>query len=257
MTRRHVMNSIIILEDEPHAAKHLTQRVEQLNFHVVSVLSQCSDLLLWLDTNVDTPVDIILLDIHVTDGNSFDLFQSGLTLPQVILTTAYPDYAIKAFEANCCDYLLKPFSDERLMQALLKAQERIIHTSKSLLHESGVASKPYSTCQRIFAKRGANTYPIKTDLIAYFYKASLLQLVTSDNEVYIHDVTLEELVHRLNPDKFFRINRQWIVNIDAVIMLKSFQQKKLLLQLSPGTEQAVIVSQDKVKAFKAWLAAGL
>ncbi|RHW75507.1 LytTR family DNA-binding domain-containing protein [Colwellia sp. RSH04] len=251
------MNNIIIIEDEPHAAAHLTKRVEQLGCNVIAVYSQYSELLQWLTIKSKITVDILLLDIHVSDGNSFDLFQSGIALPEIVVTTAYPDYAIKAFEASCCDYLLKPFSDERLQQAILKAQNNIqnINYDKLPSKSSTVVNNrlPY---KRILAKRGANTFPIKTELISYFYKAPLLQLVTHDNETYVHDITLDELMQRLNPKEFFRINRQWIVNIEAVITIKSLQQKKLSLTLSPNTEQSVIVSQDKVKAFKQWLGAG-
>jgi two-component system response regulator LytT len=249
------MTNIIIVEDEPHAAAHLTKRVEQLDCNVVAVFSQYHELLQWISDNEKSDVDILLLDIHVSDGNSFDLFQSGVELPQVILTTAYPDYAIKAFEANCCDYLLKPFSDQRLSQAIAKAKKQVDNDSGKALSYQKSNAKHFSSRQRIMAKRGANIYPIKTDIISYFYKGPLLQLVTQENEKYVHDTTLDELMQCLNPEKFFRINRQWIVNIEAVITIKSHQQKNLMLTLSPNIEQAVIVSQDKVKAFKEWLSA--
>ncbi len=246
------MSNIIILEDEPHAATHLIKRVEQLNCKVVAVFSRYSDLLQWLKEGNKITADILLLDIHVSDGNSFDLFESEIELPQVILTTAYPGYAIKAFEANCCDYLLKPFSDERLKKAIIKAQKNI----HNLPNHSNISVNNSLTCQRILAKRGANTFPIRVELISYFYKSALLHLVTCDNESYVHDITLDELMKRLNPEKFFRINRQWIVNIDAITTMKSHQQKKLSLELSTNSSEPVIVSQDKVKAFKQWLAIG-
>ena len=247
------MSNIIILEDEPHAAKHLVQRVEQLNCNVVGVFSRYDELLQFLSKKHKRAVDILLLDIHVSDGNSFDLFQSGIDLPQVILTTAYPDYAIKAFDANCCDYLLKPFSDERLKQAIVKAQNNINNDQSK---NSTIALHNNGPCQRVLAKRGANTFPIRVESISYFYKSALLQLVTCDNEKYVHDITLDELMQQLDAKKFFRINRQWIVNIEAIITMKSHQQKKLLLELQPQTDQLVIVSQDRVKSFKQWLASG-
>jgi len=248
------MTNIIIVEDEPHAARHLLKRVQQFDGKVVAVFSRYNELLQWLSKNSLAVVDILLLDIHVSDGNSFDLFQSGIELPQVILTTAYPDYAIKAFEANCCDYLLKPFSDERLRKAINKAKQNMINGNDKPLRVSDNITSSRQLHHRILAKRGSNIFPIKTNLISYFYKDQILQLVTHNNERYVHDITFDELMQYLDPKKFFRINRQWIVNIEAVISIKSEQKKKLTLKLSPNIEQLVTVSQDKVKAFKQWLA---
>jgi len=250
------MINIVIVEDEPHAATHLTKRVEELDCNVVAVFSQYSELLQWISDKDKSKIDILLLDIHVSDGNSFDIFQSGIELPQVILTTAYPNYAIKAFEADCCDYLLKPFSDQRLNQAINKAKKNLCIDSDKQVDDSNAILNYRQPFQRILAKRGANTFPIKTDLIAYFYKEALLQLVTQDNQKYVHDITLDELMQCLKPEKFFRINRQWIVNIESIITIKTHQQKNLVLTLSPNIEQQVIVSQDKVKAFKYWLSTG-
>lgn len=237
------MFKVIIVEDEPYVANHLAVRVKKLGHSVSAIFADYSKLLVWLSDTSNPTIDIVLLDIHVADGHSFNIFQSGVDLPSIILTTAYPDYALKAFEASCTDYLLKPFSDERLALAINKV---------TLNKQQTIGGK--KQCSRLLVKRGLSTFPISVADIAYFYLDSLLNLVTKDGQKYLYDTTLEELLKQLDSRMFYRVNRQWIVNLEAVQSIKQIEPKKLVINLTPKFEQPIVVSQDKATPFKRWLA---
>lgn len=243
----------IVIEDEILTAKRLTKMVhEHTDIEIIENLHSVKSAVNWLSQH--SKPDIIFLDIQLGDGSGFDVLESIGEFPFVIFTTAFDQYAIDAFKYNSVDYLLKPIKVEELLRAVEKFNKirsnqdlpEIIDQLKNQLF------KKYK--QKFLIKTGEKYHSIELEKVAYFYsEEGYSYLQTKDAKSHIVDHTLDELSSLLDPQLFFRINRHMIISSQQINSIDTFFNNRLILQLNPKFSEDVLVSREKVKAFKNWL----
>ena len=254
------MNAIII-EDEALVAKELVKKLLEVapDIRILSVLPSLKTARTWLSENAEP--DLIFMDVQLSDGISFELFQSFTLHCPVIFTTAFNEYAIQAFKSNGVDYLLKPVNKEELKTAIEKFK-RLFQNKQalpvdlaSLLLALAPGGAQQSPQKEKFVINFRNTLlPIKTSDIAYFVREQLIYCCTFNNQRHILDFdTLESIEEVLNSTKFYRANRQYIVNEAAVKSVHTHSTGKLTLKLLMQTNDEIDISREKAPAFKKWL----
>jgi len=249
---------VIIIEDEKPAARRLNRMLSEFkNLEVVGMLHSVAESIDWFLNN--NHPDLILLDIQLSDGLSFEIFDNVEIKSAIIFTTAYDEYALKAFKLNSIDYLLKPIDEDELANAINQFEEKFkkdntsnfnIESIKELFNKS--EEKTYK--KRFTIKIGQHLKIINLSEIECFYsqdKATYLH--TKENRDYIIDSTLEQLKEILNPNLFFRVNRKFIIKLDAIKDIISYTNSRLELKLNHFNDEQIIVSREKVKEFKEWI----
>jgi two-component system LytT family response regulator len=248
---------ILIIEDEHLVARDLENLLKRIEpaAGILAVLSSVDASRKWFAAN---PLpDLILSDIQLSDGISFEIFENlHLTCP-IIFTTAYDDYAIRAFKLNSIDYLLKPVDGKDLTSALAKykslsTENVLAEQLKSLM--TNWNQQPQKKYKERFLTLHRNTLvPVMQQSIAYFHKEELIHLQTMENEKLICEhQTLDEIESLLNPEIFFRVNRQFIIHIQSVGRIKT-THKGLTVQLKPPFNTDIDISREKAAAFKKWI----
>ena len=248
------MKNILIIEDEKPAVEKLISLLEETApmSKVVGIAMTVKQSVQWLSSN---PMpDLILMDIALTDGSSFEIFKEiEITCP-VIFITAYDEYWQEAFEHNSIDYLLKPVRKEKLAAALArydKLKQHFKNHVTQLFHNTSSENEPYK--KRFLVKRGNDLFSIKTEDIAYFYAAEkIVCMVDSKGQRFVLDQSLTELEKQLYPPEFNRVNRKFIIQKKAILRAKAYSKSKLLLEVEPPINEDVIVSQEYVATFKIW-----
>lgn len=242
---------IIILEDEARAARHLERLLAKVapEIRVIAKLESVRDGVKYLQNNSEP--DLIFSDIQLADGLSFEIYSQVAVRCPIIFTTAYDHYAIEAFKTNGIDYLLKPIEEERLSQAI----EKVKYFSPGLVLEkilainNPVSGKVFKS--RFMVKVGDKIKSIPVEEILVFYsqeKASFIR--TSDAHNYCIDYALDQLEPMLDPEKYFRINRKYIVSIDACTNILAWTNSRLRLKID---DTDIIVARERVVEFKNWL----
>jgi DNA-binding LytR/AlgR family response regulator len=250
---------VLIVEDEALARERLSELIDQYDdkIEIAGSFDSIEDTVNFF--NGDSEIDLAFFDIQLSDGNSFEIFQkAGIDLP-VIFTTAFDDFAIRAFKVNSVDYLLKPISFEDLSCAIEKYKKQSMKITGQIDVESiksliAVQSRQYK--KRFLVKFGDQLqYKNATEAGIFYADGKIVYIVTRKiGRKYIIDHTLDELdSHLLDPDYFFRINRKAIINIDTIVDVKSYFNSRLKLTLDTTNPFELIVSRDKVSAFKRWL----
>ena len=246
----------IIIEDELPAARRLKRLLEEneTSIEVLDVLDSIQSTVKWFKNN-EAP-DLVFMDIHLADGYSFEIFnQINLDVP-IIFTTAYDEYALKAFEVNSIDYLLKPIDEKKLERSISKLNKW--NQSKEGLKDLEKLFKKFkedkSYKSRFLIKQPEKLLTIDENQVAYFMATQkIVLLVTHENRSFPVDQTLEELEQVLNPYKFFRINRKFLANLHAIKNIYNYFHGKLKIELSPPVKQDNFVSREKAPVFKKWL----
>jgi DNA-binding LytR/AlgR family response regulator len=257
---------ILIVEDEALAVEKLQRLLNKYPAEVtiVEVFDSVKKTVQWFEHATELP-DLILMDIHLSDGLSFDIFKQVRIKAPVIFVTAYDQYALKAFKANGIDYLLKPIDYDDLKNSLDKFQAQfnqpvaspaptVAAQMESLLeHFNHLKKEDYKA--RFLVKAGNKLVPITIDEVAYFYKDEIVFLLTNGNKKYHVNYSLDELERILDPRLFFRANRQFIVHVQSIESIHPYFKGKLKLQLQPVPTAAneVLVSQEKASKFKDWV----
>lgn len=249
--------NVIIIEDEKPAARRLNRMLEKLNITAEVMLHSVAEAKQWFLTNKHP--DVIFLDIQLSDGLSFEIFEEVDIKSAVIFTTAYDQYALDAFKLNSIDYLLKPIDEDDLLVAidkykLFQPQEKSTVVSlndvKKLLTQDVV--KTYKN--RFTIKVGQHIKMISVNDIECFYSEDkATYLFTKEGRDYLLDMTLEQLEHQLQPELFFRISRKFFININAVKDIVAYTNSRLKIRLHKFNGQELIVSRERVKGFKNWL----
>lgn len=251
---------VLIIEDEKPAAEnlsHLLQRYDG-NIEVVDVLDSIKSSVQWFSNPLNS-VDLVFMDIHLSDGLSFEIFnKTQLNLP-VIFTTAYNEYAIQAFKVNSIDYLLKPLDYDDLFRSLEKLEslrQNLSSVSQRLkLEELNEALLHYRKTykERFMVKLGERIKSVTSDKIVLFYaEGRTAFLLTTKGNRYIIDYKLEELEEIVNPSMFYRISRSFIVNINHIQDVLVHSNSRLKIQFEQDFDRDVIVSREKVSDFKNW-----
>ncbi|HET7896258.1 MAG TPA: LytTR family DNA-binding domain-containing protein [Flavisolibacter sp.] len=251
--------NVLIIEDEPLAVDRLHQLLAEADptLQVAGVTDSVETSVSWLQFNPKP--DLILMDIELSDGQSFAIFEQVKVSSPVIFTTSYDEYAIQAFKVNSIDYLLKPVKREDLDIALDKFRNlgRHLPTGPSaaiehLLRQLRKPEKEYR--DRFLVKSGQRYYSIEADDIAYFfYQNRVTFLKTWKKDVYYIDYILDELEDMLPPKTFFRANRQFLLHIKSVRDIHTDSNNKLRLTLQPPIDEDVLVSRERAPEFKAWM----
>jgi len=249
--------NIIIIEDEKPSARRLQRMLSTLNLNAETMLHSVEESINWFQNNPHP--DLIFLDIQLSDGLSFEIFEAVEIKSAVIFTTAYDEYALQAFKLNSIDYLLKPIDDEELAKAVKKYQERLPQKQAVTLDFNDIKKLLINPIDREYKKRfsvkvGQHLKLITIDEIECFYSENKgTYLHTTDGRNYLLDTTLELLENELEPQTFFRISRKFYVNINAIKDMLSYTNSRLQIKLNSYNDDAVIVARERVKDFKEWL----
>ncbi|MBT8204049.1 MAG: LytTR family DNA-binding domain-containing protein [Eudoraea sp.] len=248
---------VIIIEDEKPAARRLARLLSELGIEVSTLLHSVEESIAWF-RNHKHP-DLIFLDIQLSDGLSFEIFDAVQVNSAIIFTTAYDEYALQAFKLNSIDYLLKPIDDEELSVAMkqyqnLNNQDKTINLDfediKKLL--TNPLERDYK--KRFTAKVGQHIKIINAEDIECFYSENKgTYAATQDGRNYLLDTTLEQLEEELAPENFFRVSRKFYVNIQHIQDIVAYTNSRLKVKLNRFNEQEIIVSRERVRDFKLWL----
>lgn len=254
------MLRIVIVEDEAATARNLAHLLQNIDpgITVLIKLGSVADAVAWF-AQYPNDYDLVFMDIRLADGLSFDIFKKAPVNRPVIFVSAYHDYAIQAFKNNGIDYILKPFDEGELRQALDKYKG---------LYKQNDSSQQQSLAQLIAQFNSiAKTYkrsflvhfrdkliPVETVKIAWFYTSNeIVYAQTNDNRQYIMEFTMEQLDQQLDPSLFFRANRQFIINRDCVVEVGFYFNGRLLISVKPGPPERILVSKARVPEFKSWM----
>ncbi|MGK7392112.1 MAG: LytR/AlgR family response regulator transcription factor [Candidatus Cyclobacteriaceae bacterium M2_1C_046] len=248
--------NVLIIEDEDMAAERLKKMLQQLDdsIHIMDFTDSVEGSVKWLRKN-NTP-DLIFADIHLADGHSFDIFKNVEVHCPIIFTTAYDQYAINAFKFNSINYLLKPLKKAELEESLAKfkklQKDTPVPDYSKLLEALDSANSKYQ--KRLIIRFGHTLKAVDIENIAYFYtEDKTSHACTKDGKRWPVDQSLEELEHILDPSLYFRINRQFIININAIDSMHSYSKSRVKIVLQPESTMETIVSTDRSPVFKEWL----
>jgi two-component system response regulator LytT len=248
---------VLIIEDEKPAARRLHRMLEKLSVDVDRMLHSVEEAIEWFSGNPHP--DLIFLDIQLSDGLSFEIFDSVDVKSAIIFTTAFDEYALQAFKLNSIDYLLKPIDEDELSAAVskyrsLKPKEQPVQLNFDDIRKLLVNPVEREYKKRFTTKIGQHIKMIPVDEIECFYSENKGTYAhTVDGRDYLLDTTLEQLEEELEPEVFFRINRKFFVSIRAIRDIISYTNSRLQLKLNNYKEQDVIVARERVRDFKLWL----
>jgi DNA-binding LytR/AlgR family response regulator len=249
--------NVIIIEDEKPSARRLARLLAELKVEVSTMLHSVEEAIVWFKEN-EHP-DLIFLDIQLSDGLSFEIFDAVEVNSAIIFTTAYDEYALQAFKLNSIDYLLKPIDDEELAGAVKKYSSLKPKAQPLTLDFEDIKKllvnpleREYKT--RFTAKVGQHIKIVNADEVECFYSENKgTYAATTDGRNYLLDTTLEQLEEELEPKVFFRVSRKFYININHIKDIIAYTNSRLQLKMKSYAEQPVIVSRERVKDFKLWL----
>ena len=251
--------NILLIEDEALAAEKIKNTLSEVNSsaNILDTLVSVEDSISWLQNN---PMpDMIISDIHLADGICFNIFSEVKVTCPIIFATAYDKYAIQAFEVNSIDYLLKPVTQERLQQAVDKYMQLtetkdtdrvdLFSEFKELLAEK---KRDYKT--RFLCKIGNKIKSVSVDKISYFYTENKMTFILDQDKTrYPVNNTLDEIENLIDPNHFFRLNRQFITSYDSISEIHPHFKGRVKVKLNPKNEGDIIVSTERTPLFKSWL----
>lgn len=249
--------NVIIIEDEKPSARRLQRMLNTLNVKAETMLHSVEESLEWFQNN-EHP-DLIFLDIQLSDGLSFEIFEAIEINSAVIFTTAYDEYALKAFKLNSIDYLLKPIDEEDLQTAVDKYKSRTPEKQSVTLDFNDIKKLLVNPIEREYKKRfsvkvGQHLKLINIEDIECIYSENKgTYAFTNEGRNFLLDQTLDQLEEELEPYVFYRISRKFYVNINAIKDIISYTNSRLQIKLNNFSEQDVIVARERVKDFKNWL----
>ena len=247
----------IIIEDEKPAARLLQRKLNKLNIEVGVLLHSVEESITWFTQN-EHP-DLIFLDIQLSDGLSFEIFEKIEIKSAIIFTTAYDEYALKAFKLNSIDYLLKPIDEEELEIAITKYKERVPSKEKLQIDFEEIKKMLTNPFEKNYKKRftvkiGQHIKVIAIEEIECFFSENKGTYIhTLDNRNYLIESTLETLEQELDAKNFFRISRKFILPLDSIKEIVLYSNSRLKIVLPTYKDDDVIVSREKVSDFKNWI----
>lgn len=246
---------ILIIEDEQAAVRRLRKLLPEIreDCEVLDAVSSIESSVAWLSSHASP--DVILMDIHLADGSSFEIFNKMDVRAPIIFVTAYDEYALKAFRVNAIDYLLKPIKKDELAAALKKvADGHVAQDPPEVLMEKLTEAGFIKPTKRILVKMGQSIKMIDLNQVAYFYSRDKISFaVLPENKRYPLDFSLDHIEQQLDATRFFRINRQFIVSMESIQEMIAYSKSRVKLILAPPTEEDTIVSKERSPEFKKWL----
>jgi len=249
---------VLVVEDEKSAAKRLITLLGEIDpsIKVLQVIDTVKNTVQWFKDN--EPPDLLFLDIQLADGLGFEIFEKTDVRCPVIFATAYDQYALKAFEVFSIDYLLKPIDSDKLNKALEK-YERIVGATEQLMDKSTLLNalammREKSYKERFIVKFGGHIKSIPAgEICCFFSEEKITFLTTNEGRKYVVDYTIEQIEGLVDPGRFFRINRKYIINLAAVEDVVVYSNSRLKLVVKHFQNLDVIVAREKVQDFKKWL----
>lgn len=245
----------LIVEDEILASKHLLQVLDEVgNIDVITVLESIKETVSWFRKNPQP--DIVFMDIHLSDGSAFEIFKHvSITCP-IVFTTAYDEYALKAFKVNSVDYLLKPIEVDDVNEALKKLKELSASGTMQIAINNLITSfkkvSKYKT-HFLIPFKGDKLIPVQTNDLACFYvDTGTIKTATFDGRTYTLEFTLDELTQLLDPDYFFRANRQYIISRKAIKDIDLWFNSRLSVNLNVNVPEKIVISRGRIPEFKSW-----
>lgn len=272
--------TVLLIEDEKAAARNLIALLNEVEPSIViaALLDSVVESVEWLKQH-EQP-DLIFMDIHLADGSAFEIFERCSVTAPVIFTTAYDEYALRAFKVNSIDYLLKPISKEELQRALTKYKqlyqlarntedslEKGIWSSSNSNQQAGIKQEVENlqklihfmqraeryTTHLLIPKGGSQLIPLPINQVVCFYiEEGVVRAKTRDNLLHVVPYTLDQLTEMVDPTIFFRANRQFIITREDVLYMELWFGSRLLLRLHSKSEEKVIINKPRVSEFKAW-----
>jgi DNA-binding LytR/AlgR family response regulator len=254
---------IFIVEDEELAVKKLQKTLLAVDpsIEIAGTADSIASAVEWLQQHVQP--DLILMDIELADGQSFEIFNLVEVKSPVIFTTSYDEYALKAFKVNSIDYLLKPIQKEDMEAALEKFKSlKKVYTrnNEQAINVSTLVKELQQTMQnkdyrkRFLVKHLQKLISVEVDHIAYFYSDDRLNFFkTFDDKKYVIDYTIDEIEKMIDPQQFYRINRAFLVSVKSIDQIHDYFGNRLKLYLQPGIDKEALVSREKVSEFKEWM----
>ncbi|MEZ7513868.1 LytR/AlgR family response regulator transcription factor [Flavobacterium frigidarium] len=247
----------IIIEDEKPAARLLQRKLEKIKIKADILLHSVEEAIEWFTEN-EHP-DLIFLDIQLSDGLSFEIFEKVEIKSAIIFTTAYDEFALRAFKLNSIDYLLKPIDEDDLEVAVSKYKERLPKKEKLQFDFEAIRKMLENPFKKEFKKRftvkiGQHLKVISVEEVECFFSENKGTYIhTFDNRNYLIESTLEILEQELDPNKFYRISRKFIIPITAIKEIVLFSNSRLKVILPSYNDEEVVVSREKVSHFKEWI----
>ncbi len=248
---------VLIIEDEKPSARRLQRMLEKQGVAANQMLHSVEESIIWFKNN-EHP-DLIFLDIQLSDGLSFDIFEEVTIKSSIIFTTAFDEYALQAFKLNSIDYLLKPIDEEELQVAIEKYRELKPEPHNVQLNFEDIKNLITNPLEREYKQRfttkiGQHLKMISVSEIECFYSENKGTYAhTISGRDYLLDTTLENLEQELSPKVFFRISRKYFININAIKDIISYTNSRLELKLNSNLDQQIIVARERVRDFKLWL----
>lgn len=245
----------LIIEDEVLAAKHLQHVLDGVgNIIIIAVLESISESIEWFKVNPQP--ELVFMDIHLADGSAFEIFRhTDITCP-IIFTTAYDEYALKAFKVNSIDYLLKPIDADSVQQALKKLKNLTASSNNQSDIQNFIDSFRKTSMYKthfLVPLKGDKLFPVQTNEIAcFFIDTSLVKAKTFDDKSITFEYTLDELTNMLNPAQFFRANRQYIIARSAIKDIDIWFNSRLSVNLKVSVPEKILISKARVPDFKNW-----
>lgn len=249
--------NIIIIEDEKPAARLLQRKLEKLGYTIKTLLHSVEESISWFGNN--SHPDLLFLDIQLSDGLSFEIFDKIEVKSPIIFTTAYDEYALRAFKLNSIDYLLKPIDEEELSTAILKFKNQFQKNAVTSLDFEAIKRMLINPVQKEFKTRfsvkiGNQIKVITIDEIECFYSENKgTYLHTFENRNYLLDLTLEQIQEDLDSKCFYRVSRKFIIPMKAIKEIQLHSNSRLKIILPSYKEEEVIVAREKVQDFKSWI----
>ena len=249
--------NVVIIEDEKAAAENLKFLLSEVDatIHVDRVIDTVSSAVDYFSE--EQPIELAFFDIHLADGISFEIFDKVQIKVPLIFTTAYDEYAIKAFKVNSIDYLLKPIDEDELKEAIdkykaSKAPVLVNDQFQQMLQLLQTDKKSYKSTYLV--QQRDTLVPLGVNDIAYFtIDAGIVKAIAFDKKGYVIDEKLEDIEAQLDPDQFFRANRQYIVQKKAIENLQLYFNGKLILNIEPKPTEQIVVSKAKAPQLKKWM----
>lgn len=247
----------VIVEDEQVAAQNLMRLIQQTDpdIQVIVVLQSVEESVEWFSLHPNP--DLVFMDIHLADGSAFSIFEKVQITSPVIFTTAYDEYALKAFEVNSIDYLLKPINSKNLERAIAKFrnQKTVKNDNAEIIaHMIATFKQTKEIYKSHFLIPHKDKYiPLAIDKVACFYTENkMVTIMTLDGETFKIDSSLEDILIQVDPSRFFRANRQYIVAHKAIKDISVWFGSKLSINLNVAVSEKIIVSKARVAEFKSW-----
>ena len=251
---------VLVVEDEKSAAKRLLALLKDIDpdIEIMGTIDTVKGTVAWFQKNSDP--DLMFLDIQLADGLSFDIFEKAEVTCPVIFTTAYDQYALKAFEVYSIDYLLKPIDREKLMRSLDKFKKMVGRVKDKSSVDLGTIQNAIEMIQgkkykeRFIVKYGEHikSFPVE-NIVSFFSEEKISFFKNNEGRKYVVDYTLEQIEGLVNPQLFFRINRKYIINLNSIEDVVVYSNSRLKLKVRHLNDHDLVVAREKVQDFKKWL----